>query len=121
MATTAQGVSTLKGKLLESSAGYRNHRDQAEEYRAARDDLIRKALKQGMTHSEIAEFTGLTRGRIGQFAQKLPGAKPKPNWMATKDVACPKCGAAVGERCVGKTATSFHIERHHAWQAKFMD
>jgi hypothetical protein len=59
---------TLNGQLLEASAGYRRHYEQAEKFRLDRDKLIAKALKKGWTHAQIAEATGLTRGRIGQIA-----------------------------------------------------
>jgi hypothetical protein len=35
---------------------------------SARDAAIRKALRAKLTHAQIAEATGLTRGRIGQIA-----------------------------------------------------
>ena len=35
-----------------------------------RDTLIRKAIADGWTHSQIADATGLTRGRIGQIAME---------------------------------------------------
>ena len=62
---------TLNGQLLEASAGYRHHYMQAEGFRARRDRAIRKALEAGWTHAAIAQATGLSRGRIGQFAQEL--------------------------------------------------
>jgi hypothetical protein len=39
----------------------------AEDLRLIRNDLIRLALAEGWTHAQIAEATGLTRGRIGQI------------------------------------------------------
>lgn len=36
----------------------------------ARDRMIREALDAGWTHASIAEATGLTRGRVGQLAQR---------------------------------------------------
>lgn len=35
-----------------------------------RDELVLRALSEGWTHSQVAEATGLTRGRIGQIAMK---------------------------------------------------
>jgi hypothetical protein len=42
----------------------------------------------------------------------------KPNFMATRDVPCLKCGAKAGEPCKGKGPVSFHQARHDAWAAK---
>jgi len=36
--------------------------------REARNAGVREALAEGWTHAQIAEATGLTRGRIGQLA-----------------------------------------------------
>ena len=33
-----------------------------------RDEAIRAAVADGMTHAQIAEVTGLTRARVGQIA-----------------------------------------------------
>jgi hypothetical protein len=41
-----------------------------EPVREARNHAIREALDAGWTHAQIAEATGLTRGRIGQIAQR---------------------------------------------------
>lgn len=51
--------------------GYRYIVAQAEldAARKARDAAIRKALKQGMTHAQIAEATGVSRGRINQLRE----------------------------------------------------
>jgi hypothetical protein len=57
---------------LESvSAAYNRAHLKAERLRLERDELIVEALKAGVTHAKIAEATGLTRGRIGQFAQEM--------------------------------------------------
>lgn len=37
--------------------------------RARRDDMIRAAIKAGLTHATIAADTGLTRGRVNQIAR----------------------------------------------------
>lgn len=34
-----------------------------------RRDAVREAISEGWTHAQIAEATGLTRGRIGQLAK----------------------------------------------------
>lgn len=39
----------------------------AEKAREERNRLIEQAAKQGMTHAQIAEATGLTRSRVGQL------------------------------------------------------
>jgi len=44
------------------------------EARENRDRAILAALTEGYTHTQIAEATGLTRGRIGQIANR----KDKP-------------------------------------------
>lgn len=41
----------------------------ADTAREERNAGIREALDEGWTHAQIAEATGLTRGRIGQLAQ----------------------------------------------------
>jgi len=43
---------------------------QVEQRRQERDAVIRLALDNGWTHKRISEATGLTRGRIGQIAQR---------------------------------------------------
>lgn len=35
-----------------------------------RNAAVREALAQGWTHAQIAEATGLTRGRVGQLAPR---------------------------------------------------
>lgn len=42
----------------------------AEAARQARDEAVRQALAENWTHAKISEATGLTRGRIGQLAQR---------------------------------------------------
>jgi hypothetical protein len=47
---------------------YRHVQGQADVAREERNAGIREALESGWTHAQIAEATGLTRGRIGQLA-----------------------------------------------------
>lgn len=46
---------------------YRRAAARAEELRAERNLSVRQALADGRTHAQIAEATGLSRGRIGQL------------------------------------------------------
>jgi DNA-binding NarL/FixJ family response regulator len=39
----------------------------SESAREERNRLVREALAEGWTHAQIAEATGLTRGRVGQI------------------------------------------------------
>lgn len=41
----------------------------AEEERAQRNEAFRKAARDGWTHAQIADATGLTRSRVGQIAK----------------------------------------------------
>jgi hypothetical protein len=45
--------------------------DETRELRLARNTAIQTALQAGWTHAQISQATGLTRGRIGQLAQRL--------------------------------------------------
>lgn len=47
---------------------YREATERAEFLRRVRNTLIRGALDDGWTHAQIADATGLTRGRVGQIA-----------------------------------------------------
>ena len=41
----------------------------AQQALAYREALVHKAIRDGFTHAQIAEATGLTRGRVGQIAR----------------------------------------------------
>lgn len=56
-------------QLSEAEKGFRLVADEAEKLRERRNQLIRAALASGLTHAQVSEVTGLTRGRIGQIAQ----------------------------------------------------
>jgi hypothetical protein len=56
-------------QLRDAEAAYRAAFVRAEELRVARNEAIREALAAGWTHARIAEATGLTRSRVGQFAK----------------------------------------------------
>ena len=55
-------------ELRQAEARYRRAHGRAELERAARNTAVRQALAEGWTHQQIADATGLTRGRIGQIA-----------------------------------------------------
>lgn len=55
-------------RLRSVEAEYREACRVAEGLRAARNTLVRELLEGGATHAQIADATGLTRGRIGQLA-----------------------------------------------------
>lgn len=55
-------------ELRKAEAAYRAASARFEKVREARNDAVRKAAEQGMTHAQIAEATGLTRSRVGQIA-----------------------------------------------------
>jgi len=42
----------------------------AEQAREQRNDLIRQAIRAGWTHGQVADATGLTRGRVNQIANQ---------------------------------------------------
>lgn len=56
-------------ELREAERGYALVAAEAEKLRERRNLLILKALATGLTHAQVAQATGLTRGRIGQIAQ----------------------------------------------------
>jgi transcriptional regulator with XRE-family HTH domain len=58
-------------ELRKAEARYQRAFRRSEQLREERNALIREALEAGWTHAQIAEATGLTRGRIGQYAQQL--------------------------------------------------
>ncbi len=55
-------------ELRKAEARYQRAFARAEAAREERNRLVREALDAGWTHAQIAEATGLTRGRIGQIA-----------------------------------------------------
>lgn len=55
-------------ELRKAEARYQRASVRAEEARTERNALVRAALAEGWTHAQIAEATGLSRGRIGQMA-----------------------------------------------------
>lgn len=58
-------------ELKRTEAAYRAASRRYEIAREARNAALLEALAAGMTHAQIAEATGLTRGRIGQIAMAL--------------------------------------------------
>jgi hypothetical protein len=61
-------MTTFDIHLRHAEASYRDAFTHAEELREKRNDVVLAALKDGWTHAQVAEATGLTRGRIGQIA-----------------------------------------------------
>ena len=55
-------------ELQEAEARFQRAFAASEEAREQRNLAIRQALADGMTHAQVAEATGLTRGRVGQIA-----------------------------------------------------
>ena len=56
--------------LRKAEARYQRAFRRAEEARGHRNAAVRAALDAGWTHQQIANATGLTRGRIGQIAMQ---------------------------------------------------
>lgn len=56
-------------ELHEAEARYKRASTLAEQAREHRNWCVLDALKNGWTHQQISEATGLSRGRIGQIAQ----------------------------------------------------
>jgi CRP-like cAMP-binding protein len=65
-----------RDELRQAEADYRAATDRTEQAREARNTAVRQALAGGWTHAQIAEATGLTRGRIGQIAARRPLSSP---------------------------------------------
>ena len=59
-------------ELHKAEARYQRTSRRSEQARQQRNDLVRQALAAGWTHAEIAEATGMSRGRVGQLAQVPP-------------------------------------------------
>ncbi len=59
-------------ELAARVAPWRRAQARADALVADRDAAIREALAARLTHAQIAEATGLTRGRIGQMAMAIP-------------------------------------------------
>ena len=57
-------------ELGELSAMIRGQQEALRMHEEKRNALVRAALAAGWTHAQISEATGLTRGRIGQIAQR---------------------------------------------------
>lgn len=58
-------------ELRKAEARYQRAFARSEAAREARNALVREALTAGWTHAQVAQATGLTRGRVGQMAQRL--------------------------------------------------
>ncbi|MGO9903481.1 MAG: sigma factor-like helix-turn-helix DNA-binding protein [Solirubrobacteraceae bacterium] len=58
---------TVSADLRRAEAAYREAVKRAERLRAIRNEIVANALREGMTHQQIADATGLSRGRISQL------------------------------------------------------
>src|SRR5947209_7443622 len=58
----------LTVELAELSARIREQQQALRALEEPRNRLVKRAIAKGWTHAQIAEATGLTRGRIGQIA-----------------------------------------------------
>lgn len=58
-------------ELRDAEARHQRASQHANEARIHRNAAIQAAMKAGWTHAQISQATGLTRGRIGQLAQRL--------------------------------------------------
>lgn len=56
-------------ELRKAEARYRRASARSEQARQERNRLVREALAAGWTHKQIADATGLTRGRVNQLAK----------------------------------------------------
>lgn len=63
------GVSDVGKALATAEADYRKARSAVDAKRQRRNDLVKEAIAAGLTHTQIAELTGLTRGRVAQISQ----------------------------------------------------
>jgi DNA-directed RNA polymerase specialized sigma24 family protein len=57
-------------ELRKAEARYQRAFRRSEALREERNALVLAALRAGWTHAQISEATGLSRGRIGQIAQR---------------------------------------------------
>jgi hypothetical protein len=63
------GLGMTAQDLRKAEARYQRASARSEQAREDRNLAVRQALADGMTHAQIADATGLSRGRIGQIAQ----------------------------------------------------
>lgn len=62
-------VSDIEKSLAAAEADYRKARSAVDAKRQRRNELVKEAIAAGLTHTQIAELTGLTRGRVAQISQ----------------------------------------------------
>lgn len=62
-------VSDVEKALAAAEADYRKARSAVDAKRQRRNELVKEAIAAGLTHTQIAELTGLTRGRVAQISQ----------------------------------------------------
>lgn len=62
-------MSDVEKALAAAEADYRKARSAVDAKRQRRNELVKEAIGAGLTHTQIAELTGLTRGRVAQISQ----------------------------------------------------
>jgi hypothetical protein len=61
-------------QLRQAEARYKRASSRADAMREQRNALVHEALTEGWTHAQIAEATGLSRGRVSRGAVASPAA-----------------------------------------------
>lgn len=61
-------TTTTAAQLRRAELNCRRTGERLEALRQERNRLVREALEEGWSHGQIADATGLSRGRIGQIA-----------------------------------------------------
>jgi DNA-directed RNA polymerase specialized sigma24 family protein len=64
------GDEMLRQRLVCAQTSYERASARIEKAREKRNRVVREALDHGWTHARISEATGLSRGRVGQIAQR---------------------------------------------------
>jgi DNA-binding NarL/FixJ family response regulator len=64
------GFPLTAAELRKAEARYQRAFLRSEAMREQRNAAVREALREGWTHAQIAQATGLTRSRVGQIAQR---------------------------------------------------
>jgi hypothetical protein len=64
-------TAVLLADLTDISDGIRTRQGELEPDEQKRNELVGRLLDRGVTHAKIAKASGLTRGRVGQIAQRF--------------------------------------------------